>query len=113
MALLAARRAAALLRPVAAATPLLRPTSATAARFSSKSEYQAFVACLRDISASVQADKNYFSAPDGSLRDKLDSSRAATHDGEVLRVLDNIIRSQYHGPVSAQPSASSPPICCY
>jgi hypothetical protein len=105
MAFVAACRAVALLRPAsAAATPLLRPTWTTAERFCSRSEYQAFVACLRDISASVQADKNYFSVTDGSLRDKLDSRRAATHDSEVLRVLDNVIWSQYHGPVRAQPS---------
>uniref|UniRef100_A0ACD5VAU5 Uncharacterized protein n=1 Tax=Avena sativa TaxID=4498 RepID=A0ACD5VAU5_AVESA len=103
MALLAARRAAA----------LLRPTPAAAARFSSRPDYRAFVACLRDISDSVKADKNYFApaagSPShkadenyftpaaGSLRDTADSIRAATHDGEVLRVIDGVIRSQYRG----------------
>jgi hypothetical protein len=104
MALHAARRAAALLRPAAA--PLLRPTPAPAARFSSKAEYKAFVACLRDISASAQADKNY------SVRDKADSARAATHDGEILRVIDNVIRSQRRGLVRAPhnlpPAARAP-----
>uniref|UniRef100_A0ACD5TQV6 Uncharacterized protein n=1 Tax=Avena sativa TaxID=4498 RepID=A0ACD5TQV6_AVESA len=119
MALLAARRAAA----------LLRPTPAAAARFSSRPDYRAFVACLRDISDSVKADKNYFApaagspshkadenyftpaagSPSpkadenyftpaaGSLRDTADSIRAATHDGVVLRVIDGVIRSQYRG----------------
>lgn len=96
MALHATRRAAALLRPAAA--PLLRPTPASAARFSSKAEYKAFVACLRDISASAQADKNYF------VRDKADSVRAATHDGEILRVIDNVIRSQRRGLVEENSS---------
>ncbi|XP_051208275.1 uncharacterized protein At2g39795, mitochondrial [Lolium perenne] len=99
MALHATRRAAALLRPAAA--PLLRPTPASAARFSSKAEYKAFVACLRDISASAQADKNYSG---DSVRDKVDSVRAATHDGEILRVIDNVIRSQHRGLVEENSS---------
>jgi hypothetical protein len=106
MALHAARRAAALLRPAAAAAALLlRPTPAPAARFSSKADYKAFVACLRDISASAQADKNYSG---DSVRDKADSARAATHDGEILRVIDNVIRSQHRGLVRAPHNRRAP-----
>ncbi|CAM0878632.1 unnamed protein product [Alopecurus aequalis] len=106
---MARRAAAALLRPAAAAAlvrpaaPLLRPA---AARYYSTSDYGAFVGGLREISKAAQADENYFtggardkadSISAGSLRDKADSIRAATHDGEVLRVIDDALRAQHRG----------------
>lgn len=102
MALLAARRAAALVRPTSAAA-LLRPTAA-GARFSSAPDYSAFVRGLRDISDSLRAEKEHSSRPSAAeLRAKSDSLRAATHDCEIVGVLNSVIQSHHRDLVKGIP----------
>ncbi|XP_020197044.1 uncharacterized protein At2g39795, mitochondrial [Aegilops tauschii subsp. strangulata] len=94
MALLAARRAAVLARPTAAAA-LLRHAPA-GARFSSLADCRALVRGLRDISEYLRAEKEHSSAPSAAaLRAKSDSLRAATHDGEIVGVLNSVIQSHH------------------
>uniref|UniRef100_M8BQA8 Uncharacterized protein n=1 Tax=Aegilops tauschii TaxID=37682 RepID=M8BQA8_AEGTA len=99
MALLAARRAAVLARPTAAAA-LLRHAPA-GARFSSLADCRALVRGLRDISEYLRAEKEHSSAPSAAaLRAKSDSLRAATHDGEIVGVLNSVIQSHHRDLIS-------------
>ncbi|XP_044973785.1 uncharacterized protein At2g39795, mitochondrial-like [Hordeum vulgare subsp. vulgare] len=93
MALLAARRAAAALVRPSAAAAILRHTPA-GARFSSAPDYRPFVRGLREGSEFLRAEKEQSSRPSAAeLRAKADSLRAATHDGEIVGVLNSVIQS--------------------
>ena len=105
----AARRATALLRPRAAAAPFSsirrRPYS-----FSTSS-----IRSLRAEAAPCRTEIASYRAEAVSFRAKADSLRAATHDGELLGVIDsamhsyngNLVRTYFRGSSSTLPVRQS------
>ncbi|XBI24538.1 hypothetical protein VPH35_049625 [Triticum aestivum] len=85
-----ARRASALLRPMAAAAPF------SSIRRRSYSSSSSSIRFLHAKAASCRAEAASYRAEAATFRAEADSLRAATHDGELLSIIDSAIHS-YNG----------------